>query len=67
MAGITERVLLHLEMMEPAETLERARNLERFDYLARRNFRLEIQSADPGPLNLSALAAHSATQIINQT
>ena len=36
MAGVTDKVLPHLESMEPAEILDSARNLERFDYVARR-------------------------------
>ena len=34
MAGITDKALPHLESMEPAEFLDSARNLERFDYFA---------------------------------
>ena len=37
-AGITERVLPHRESMEPAHILAQARNLERLDYTARRNY-----------------------------
>src|SRR6476620_11319433 len=33
MAGITDKVLPHLESMEPAEILGKARNLERFDFV----------------------------------
>ena len=35
MAGITDKVLPHLESMDPADILDAARNLERFDYVAR--------------------------------
>jgi hypothetical protein len=63
MAGITDKVLPHLEKMDPAEILDSARNLERFDYVARRNYRLENLPADTGPLTLSLLANHSAVQI----
>jgi hypothetical protein len=67
MAGITDKVLPHLESMEPAEILDSARNLERFDYVARRNFRLENQTGDSGPLTLAVLANHTAIQIIKTT
>jgi hypothetical protein len=50
MAGITDKVLPHLEPMEAGEILDSARNLERFDFVARRNFRLENQTGDSGPL-----------------
>ena len=39
--------------MEPAEILDNTRNLERFDYVARRNFGLENQSTPNGPLTLA--------------
>ena len=42
MAGITERVLADLESMEPAHILTQARNLERLDYTARRNYGLGV-------------------------
>jgi len=64
MAGITDKVLPHLESMEPAEILDSARNLERFDYVARRNYRLENLPADTGPLSISLLGTHNAVQII---
>jgi hypothetical protein len=64
MARVTDKVLPHLESMEPAEILDSARNLERFDYVARRNFRLENQPGDSGPLTLAVLANHSAIQIV---
>ena len=64
MASITDKVLPHLELMEPAEILESARNLERFDYVARRNYRLENMPADTGPLSISLLGTHNAVQII---
>lgn len=67
MAGITDKVLPHLESMEPGEILDSARNLERFDYVARRNFRLENQTGDSGPLTLAVLGTHNAIQIIKKT
>ncbi len=54
MAGVTEKVLPHLESMEPAEILDSARNLERFDYVARRNYGLEHQPRRlPGQFRIS--------------
>jgi len=55
MAGITEKVLPHLEGMEPAEILNSARNLERFDYVARRNYGVENQPPQGGLINLAIL------------
>jgi len=67
MARVTDKVLPHLESMEPGEILDSARNLERFDYVARRNFRLENQTGDSGPLTLAVLGTHNAIQIIKTT
>ena len=64
MARVTDKVLPYLESMEPAEILDSARNLERFDYVARRNYELEHQPPAGGLLNFQLLANKSAIQII---
>ncbi|MGI8957346.1 MAG: hypothetical protein ACR2II_10600 [Chthoniobacterales bacterium] len=64
MAGITEKVLPHLEAMEAGEILDSARNLERFDLVARRNYGLDHQPAGPSILNLSVLVGHTAVEIV---
>ena len=56
----------HLESLPPSEILERARNVEQFDRLSRRNFGLDHQPATGGPLSLALLGTHCAIQI-NQT
>jgi hypothetical protein len=66
MADITDKVLPHLESMEPAEILEGARNLERFDYVARRNFGLDHQGPPGGPFSINVLANHSLVQVIGE-
>lgn len=65
MAGVTDRVLPHLESMEPAEILDGARNLERFDFVARRNYGLENQPAPGGQFTVNVLANHSAVQFVS--
>lgn len=64
MAGITEKVLPHLEVMEPGDLLNSARHLERFDFVARRNYGLENQPAPSGTLNLAILTHQAAVQVI---
>jgi hypothetical protein len=66
MAGVTDKVLPHLELMESAEILDSARNLERLDYVARRNYGLDYRPNISGPLSLSILGNHTAVQIINK-
>ncbi|MBA3832912.1 MAG: hypothetical protein H0X34_13665 [Chthoniobacterales bacterium] len=63
MAGITEKVLPHLEAMEPGELLDSARNLERFDYVARRNYGVENQPPPGGVITLSVLCNQAAIQV----
>ena len=63
MAGITDRVLPVLEKMEPAEILDSARNLERFDYVARRNYGMENQPPPGGLINLAILTNQAAIQV----
>lgn len=66
MATITEKVLPHLESLPPAEILGNARNLERFDLVARRNYGLDRQSPACEILNLSVLGNHTAIQIVSK-
>ena len=65
MAGITDKVLPHLESMEPADLFGNARNLERFDFVARRNYGLENQPPAAGALNLAILTGQAAVHIVN--
>jgi hypothetical protein len=67
MAGVSERVLPHLETLPPSEIPERARNVEQFDRFTRRNYGLESRPADNGLLQLSVLGNHTAVQIIKRT
>lgn len=65
MAGITEKVLPHLETMEPDELLDSARNLERLDFVARRNYGLENHPPAGGLITLSVLTNQAAIQVIS--
>ena len=65
-AGITHRVLPHLESMEPAKILDNARNLEQLDRVARRNFGLDNQPAGGGVVNLDILCNQSLIQVVNK-
>jgi hypothetical protein len=67
MAGVTDKVLPHLESMAPGEILDSARNLERFDYLARRNFRLDQQPPAGGGIHIGLLTGQVAIQYTDGT
>ena len=66
LAGITEKVLPHLESMEGGEILDRARDLERYDFVARRNYGLENQPPPGGMLNFALLCNQAAIQVSPQ-
>ncbi len=67
MAGITERVLPHLESMEPAEILNSARNLERYDYVARRNYGIADTQPGNGALSLNILTNQAVVQVVQKS
>ncbi len=63
LAGVSERVMPHLDSMEPGEILDSARNLELFDRVARRNFGLENQPPTGGVITLSVLCNQAAIKV----
>ena len=65
MAGITDKVLPHLEAMKPGDILDSARNLERLDYVARRNYGLDQQPPANGGINIALLTGQVAINIRN--
>lgn len=56
MAGVTEKVLPHLESMQPDSILDRVDDIEKYDRIARRNFGLSDTQTGSGSLNLNVLA-----------
>src|SRR4030095_14819040 len=63
-AGVSERVVGHVETMHPDEILSRSAQLEKIDTVARRTFRLDDAPPSQGCLQLNILANHSAVQVI---
>ena len=63
-AGVSEKVLSHLESLKPAEILDRAREIELQDRWSRRNYGLDNQPPSGGPINIAFLANPSAVQIV---
>jgi len=58
-AGASERVVGHVESMDPDEILTRSAQLEKIDTIARRTFRLDDAPSSQGCLNLNILTNHS--------
>jgi hypothetical protein len=66
MAGVSEKVAGHLEVMEADEILSRSSQVEKIDTLARRTFGLDNPAAGSGALNLNVLTGGRAIVQINQ-
>jgi hypothetical protein len=66
MAGVSERVVDHLEMMHPNEILSRSSQVEKIDSVARRTFGLDTAVAGSGALNVAVLAGGRAVVQIDQ-
>jgi len=63
MAGISEKVVPHLESLEPADILEKAREIELHDRWSRRNYGLDHQPPNSGPVSASFLINQAVIQV----
>ena len=63
MAGVTDRVLPHLESMQSNSVLDRVHDIEKYDRLARRNYGLSDNQGESSSLNLNILAGRGRTLI----
>jgi hypothetical protein len=62
-AGVTEKVLPHLEAMQPGDVLEGIHEIEKYDRMARRNFGLSDSSGAGGSLNIAVLTNQAAVTV----
>ena len=60
MAGVSEKVIGHVESMEADEILSRSSQLEKIDSVARRTFGLDNAEKGTGALNLNVLSGGRA-------
>ena len=65
MAGVTEKVLPHLEAMPADSILHRVDQVEKLDGIARRNYGLDSNQEHPGILNVAVLAGGKAAFQVN--
>jgi hypothetical protein len=63
MAGVTEKVLPHLESMQPDSILNRVHDIEKYDRMARRNYGLLDNEGRSSSLSLNVLAGGGRTRI----
>ena len=67
-AGVSERIIGHVEGMDADEILTRSGQLEKVDTVARRTFRLDNAEKSTGALNLKVLSGGRAlVQIAGRT
>ena len=62
-AGVSERVVGHVEAMDPNEILTRSAQFEKIDTIARRTFGLNEALPSQGSLTLSVLTNHAVVQV----
>jgi hypothetical protein len=62
-AGVSERVVGHIEAMCPDEILTRSAQFEKIDTVARRTFGLNEAPPSQGSLTLSVLTNHAVVQV----
>jgi hypothetical protein len=65
-AGVSERVVSHVEAMCPDEILTRSAQFEKIDTISRRNFGLNEALPSQGSLSLNILTNHSLVQVKTQ-
>jgi hypothetical protein len=63
-AGVSEKVIGHVEAMHPDEILTRSAQFEKIDTIARRTFGLSNAPSGQGYLSLNILTNHSLVQVV---
>jgi hypothetical protein len=63
-AGVSERVVGHIEAMCPDEILTRTAQFEKIDTIARRTFGLNDAASGQGCLSLNILTNHSLVKVV---
>jgi hypothetical protein len=64
-ADVSEKVLPHLESMEPGAMLDSSRDIELYDRVSRRNLGLEHQPPAGGLINVAIMTNRAAVQVVS--
>ena len=67
MAGVTEKVLPHLESMQPDCILDRVHDIEKYDRLARRNYGVSDNERRSSSLDVNVLAGRGRMVVAIET
>jgi hypothetical protein len=63
MAGVTDKVLPHLESMPPDSILDRVNDIEKYDRLASRTYGLSENQGRPSSLNVGILMSRTLVAV----
>jgi hypothetical protein len=64
MAGVSEKVVTHVETLEPDTVLNRVNDVEKLDRIARRSYGLDVdQRSSVSTVNFSILANHNTVEL----
>lgn len=63
MAGVSEKVVSHVETLEPDSILDRVDDVEKLDRIARRTYGLNETGGIDSPLNLNVLSQNTVISI----
>jgi hypothetical protein len=66
MASVTDKVLPHLESMQPKSIQDRVNDIEKYDRMARRNYGLSDNQGRPSSLNIDVLTKGRMVIAIDQ-
>jgi len=65
MASVSEKVLPHLEKMQPGAILDRARNIEQYNRFSRLNFGLNDNQPIGGAIQVAIMTNRAAIQVVS--
>jgi hypothetical protein len=65
-AGVTDKVLPHLESMQPKSIQDRVNDIEKYDRMARRNYGLSDNQGRPSSLNIDVFTKGRMVIAIDQ-
>ena len=63
MAGVSEKVVSHVETLEPETILERVDKVEKLDRIARRNYGLDLDQRPVSTVNFDVVAYHLSVPV----
>jgi hypothetical protein len=63
MAGVSEKVVSHVETLEAETILDRVDKVEKLDRIARRNYGLDLDQRPASTVNFNLLCEHASVPV----